>query len=133
MCNVFLNLCRVHTAIGLIAVGMFCTTTFAQTQSQNQADQPRYIPPPPAAEPAQPPADAELMHYDDLPLSIRREFNRPVLSVHVYNTDPDKRYAMVNGFRGREGLPVGQELWIHEIRPDGVLMKIQDQFFLLEP
>ena len=41
----------------------------------------------------------ELPHYDELPVSVRREIPRPKLSVHYYNTDPEKRYALINHYR----------------------------------
>lgn len=108
---------------------LLCTISLAQ----NETEQPRFIPPPPQQAQPEPPDDQHLMRYDDLPLAIRKEFDRPKLSIHFYDDDPEKRYALINGFRGREGLPIGQELWIYRIRPDGVMMRIQDQFFLLEP
>lgn len=77
--------------------------------------------------------EGELPGYDELPLDIRREHDRPHLELHYYDPDPDKRFAMINGFRGSEGLPIGRELWIHEIRPDGVVVRVQDRFFFIRP
>ncbi len=103
--------------------------TLASAQQDGETQ--RFTPPPPATGVYGP--NDQLPSYDELPLEIRRELNRPQLSIHYYHQDPEQRYAMINGFRGREGLPIGQELWIQEIRPDGVVMRVQDQFFLIKP
>lgn len=107
-----------------------CLLASISTAQSGDSDQ-RFIPPP-MPQDIVVPADDELQSYDQLPLEIRRELNRPQLSILSYSDIPDERYAMVNGFRGYEGLPVGRELWIHTIRPDGVVMRVQDQFFLLK-
>lgn len=100
--------------------------------AQNETTQPRFIPPPPARELVVPPVD-ELSSYDELPLSIRQQVPRPEIQLHSYHKDADKRYALINGFRGREGLPIGQELWVHQITPEGVILRIQDEFIFLRP
>lgn len=110
---------------------LFCAVS-ANAYAQAEMPQPRFIPPPPARELVVPPID-QLSSYDELSLSIRQQVPRPDIQLHSYHKDPGQRYVLVNGFRGREGLPVGQELWIHEITPDGVIFRIQDEFIFLRP
>ncbi len=114
----------------LIASLIICSALIAQ-ESSNEADFSFIAPPLPQG--VSIPAYDQLQSYDELSVDIRREVIRPQLSIHFYSDDPEKRYALINGFRGREGLPVGRELWIHEILPDGVVMRIQNQFFLIKP
>lgn len=112
----------------ILAAGLLLCLSQAGAQNDAGTD----FTPPPLPPGVEVPPDDQLQSYDDLPLDIRRELNRPHLSILFYADEPDERYAMINGFRGREGLPVGRELWIHEIRPDGVVMRIENQFFLIE-
>lgn len=100
----------------------------------NQSDTERGSerPPPVGEAAAAPPPSEQLPTYDELPSELRRQVPRPKMSVHRYAEDPKERYALINGFHGREGLPIGRELWIYEIRPKGVVLRIQDRFFFLE-
>ena len=74
----------------------------------------------------------EIPHYDELPVHVRREVPRPKLSVHYYDDDPNKRYALVNHYRAYEGLPIGRELWVYQIVPDGIVIKYVDRYFFVE-
>lgn len=119
----------------VLLVLMYSDNTIAQDgQDHDEPDHDyagEYIPLPPAKKVASPQAD--LPSYDELPLQLRQQYDRPELATLYYHAIPEQRYALVNGFHGREGLPVGRELWIHEIRKDGVVMRIQDRYFLLKP
>lgn len=116
--------------MGLMISLLICSVAITQ-ESSNDAN--FSFTPPPLPQGVNIPSYDQLQSYDDLPVDIRREVIRPQISVHFYSDDPDKRYALINGFRGREGLPIGRELWIHEILPDGVVLRIQNQFFLIKP
>jgi len=91
-----------------------------------------YIDTPPPRTYQQPPPDTEhLPLYDDLPVALRQTYPRPQLNIHYYNEAPEKRYVLINGFRAHEGLPIGQELWVYQILPDGVILQVQDRYFLV--
>jgi hypothetical protein len=115
-------------ALPLMLVCVLAAVALAQDSDAQQNFTPL---PPPRELPV--PDDTDLPSYDELPLAIRREINRPALSVLFYADIPEDRYALINGFHGHEGLPIGRELWIHEIRKDGVILRIQDRYFLLKP
>lgn len=73
-----------------------------------------------------------FLTYDELPVSIRREHPRPRVSIHYYTEEASERYVYINGFSAREGLPIGRELWVHEIRPEGVVLKVQNYYILVK-
>ncbi len=101
--------------------------------AQESVEDPNFsFTPPPLPQGMTVPAYDELPSFDELSVELRREIGRPQLNILSYTEDPATRYALINGFRGREGLPIGRELWIHEILPDGVVLRIQNQFFLIK-
>lgn len=114
-----------RTLTSLMVAGQFM---FVSVHAQEQASSARSVPPDRTISVP----GGELPTYDELPEGLRREHDRPDLEIHSYDPDPAKRFVMINGFRGREGMPIGRELWVHEIRPDGVVMRVQDRFFFIE-
>ena len=49
------------------------------------------------------------------------------VSMHVYSVEPRQRTVIINGFRVREGQPLGQDLALLEIVPDGVVVAFQQK------
>lgn len=86
------------------------------------------LPPPANAEPAPP--------VDDLPtLAILAPSERAALpplklSMHVWNSDPPQRFAIVDGQRLIEGATIGGAV-VAEIRRDGVVLDVNGRRVLL--
>ncbi len=49
------------------------------------------------------------------------------VSFHVHSNDPAKRAVIINGLRAREGQPLGEDLRLEEIVPDGIILEFQGQ------
>ena len=90
---------------------------------------------------AQPPASASTNAAanepaDDVPPvavldpSTRGSLPPMQLSMHVYNTDPARRFAIIDGQRVSEGSQVGSAI-VLEIRRDGVLLDVSGRRVLL--
>lgn len=86
----------------------------------------------PASAPAPAPAPLEaLPHLGWLPAAEREGLPALRLSMHVYDSDPGARFALIDGHRLRQGEAVVEGLTVEEIRPDGVVLSRRGQRFLL--
>ena len=77
-----------------------------------------------------PPIPAEVPARDALPAELRAEIPPFQLEVHRWHADPALRFVKIHSRRVEEGGVVDRELWLREIRPDGVVMQFRDAFFL---
>jgi len=85
------------------------------------------------AETAWAPARSEFVRQWELPLSVRRDLPSLNLSIHVFSTEPESRFVLINGERRVEGDQLGQGAQLVEIRREGALVQFRDYRFLLEP
>lgn len=67
----------------------------------------------------------------ELPLETRQALPNLKVTMHVYNDDPSKRFAIIDGKRINEGGVVGNELDMVEIQRDALLMKFRNERFLM--
>lgn len=67
-----------------------------------------------------PSAVAELPTYQELGRELRERLPRLAMSMHFYNSDPNRRLVRINDQLLREGSWVAKELQIIEITPTGV-------------
>lgn len=96
--------------------------------------------PPPIAAPPQadnPAASASETTPDAARLALMPSAQRQLLpalklSVHVFNPDPARRFAIVDGRRVVDGDALGQGVTLREIRRDGLLLDVNGQPWLLE-
>lgn len=77
-----------------------------------------------------PPLPADIPAWESLPSETRQELAAFRIEVHRWHADPNQRFVMVGGRRVDEGGVLGQELWLREIRPDGVVVQYRKLFFL---
>ena len=49
--------------------------------------------------------------------------------MHVYGADPARRFVVLNDSRLTEGEKTSDEIFVREIRPDGVVLEFQNQRF----
>jgi general secretion pathway protein B len=86
-------------------------------------------PAPPAPSPAEP-AEEPLPPVAVLDPSMRGSLPPMKLSMHVYNADPTRRFAILDGQRVTEGSQIGAAI-VLEIRRDGVVLDVAGKRVLL--
>ena len=85
----------------------------------------------PAGAPAPPGANAGVPLIYELPLGTRQTLPALKMSMHVYSADTARRVVILDGERYQEGATVSGELRIAAITPDGVVLELGGQRFLL--
>ncbi len=70
-----------------------------------------------------------LSDWEDLPLEFRSSLEVQRLDVHVYDTDPQRRFVLINLRKYRAGDSLESGAVIEEILPDGVLLTYQGTRF----
>lgn len=76
-----------------------------------------------------PPLPAEIPAWETLPAEIRQELADFRLGMHRWHADPAQRFVMVEGRRVEEGGVLGRELWLREVRADGVVLQFREYVF----
>jgi hypothetical protein len=76
-----------------------------------------------------PPVPAEVPHWDALPADVRREVSAFNLDMHRWHADPAQAFVLIDGRRVEPDGVAGRELWLREVRQDGVVMQFREQFF----
>jgi general secretion pathway protein B len=84
-------------------------------------------PPTPSAEPAA--VRSNIPEWDDLSLDFRSSFSMPHMDVHVYDTDPQRRFILVDLQKYREGDRLPNGAVIEKILPDGIQLSFQGTRF----
>lgn len=85
----------------------------------------------PAPEPAPEPALESLPTLAWFTAAERDGLPPLRLSMHVYDANPQARFALIDGHRLRQGDAVTDGLQLAEIRPDGVVLDWRGRRFLL--
>jgi len=85
----------------------------------------------PAGAPAPPGASAGVPLIYELPLGTRQTLPTLRMSMHVYSADAARRVVILDGERYQEGATVSGELRVAAITPDGVVLELGGQRFLL--
>ncbi len=91
------------------------------------------VPPQPAPIAARPGAgagDETVTPLHALPFSVRRNLPEIAITMHVYNPDPEQRFALINGTRARDGQPLEGGLEVIAIRADGIVLRYDGTEFL---
>lgn len=78
---------------------------------------------------AQPPVPEKVPTLDELPPALRAQL--PTLRVDMYrwHADAGERFLIVGGRRIAEGGVAGKELWLRQIRADGLVLQFRDTWF----
>jgi general secretion pathway protein B len=71
----------------------------------------------------------ELPDWQELPTELRQQMTAFRLEMHRWHEDPSQRFVLINGRRIEEDGVVGQELWVREIRAEGVVMQFRNLRF----
>jgi general secretion pathway protein B len=94
---------------------------------QDQANPPPDAPPPAEAAPeASPPATADRQ-LQEMPENFRAGFPVFNVDVHAYNSDPQRRFVLINGKHYREGDTLAEGPRIAAIVPEGIVFDWQGQ------
>lgn len=89
--------------------------------------------PAPAAQAATPPPAkpaSGLPYWDELPLEFRSGFTVPRIDVHVYDTDPQRRFILVDLKKYREGDRLASGAQLEKITPEGLQLSFRGKQFI---
>jgi general secretion pathway protein B len=118
------------------------TVTRAEQPLEAEApvhESPAPVPAPAARQPApavqaatSPPVEsaAGLPYWDDLSLEFRSGFKAPRIDVHVYDTNPQRRFILVDLKKYREGDNLASGALLEKIRPEGVQLSFRGKQFI---
>ena len=71
-----------------------------------------------------------LPDWDELPLEFRSGFDAPHMDVHVYDTNPQRRFILVNLRKYREGDRLESGAVLEKINLEGIQLSYQGKQFL---
>lgn len=78
---------------------------------------------------AMPAVPAVVPPWDELTAAQRAEIPRLKIGMHRWHREPGERFVLIGGRRVGEGEVAGQDFWLREIRPDGIVLQFRDTFF----
>jgi len=64
-----------------------------------------------------------------LPKDARARLPEFVMSAHIYDKEPSKRFVLINGLKTREGEESREEITVEEILPDGAVLRFDGNRF----
>lgn len=64
-----------------------------------------------------------------LPRDVRKRLPEFVLSAHIYDEDPSKRFVLINGLKIQEGEESREEIGVEQILPEGVVLNFDGHRF----
>ncbi len=82
--------------------------------------------------PASRPDPSAVRPLKEMPPNFRAEFPRLILDIHVYDDNPLRRFALINGKKYRETDTLLDGPRVAEIRPEGVVLEHRGSKVLLE-
>lgn len=64
-----------------------------------------------------------------LPKDVRKRLPEYIMSAHIYDKEPSKRFVLINGLKTREGEESREDITVVEIRPDGAVLSFEGNRF----
>ena len=64
-----------------------------------------------------------------LPKELRERLPQFIMSAHIYDKEPSKRFVLINGLKTREGEESREEITVVEILPDGAVLSFDGNRF----
>lgn len=64
-----------------------------------------------------------------LPKDVRKRLPEFVMSAHIYDKEPAKRFVLINGLKTREGEESREEITVEEILSDGAVLRFDGNRF----
>lgn len=77
-----------------------------------------------------PPVPEHPPEFDALPPALRQQIPPIRIQGHRWHADPALRFVQIGGRRVTEDGVAGQELWLRQIRADGVVMQFRDTLYI---
>ncbi len=103
-----------------------------QTPNNNAAAQSPPLYQNPVDAPKWEPLPVGIVNYEDLPSGLRQRIPSIQLSAHIHSDlRPQARKVIINGVALRERQRLSDNLSVHQINSDGVIMDYQGTLFLL--
>jgi general secretion pathway protein B len=69
------------------------------------------------------------LNWRRLPKRARDRMPEFVMSAHIYDKEPGKRFVLINGLKTREGEESREEIAVEEILPDGAILRYDGNRF----
>ena len=73
--------------------------------------------------------DPGPLRYEQLSNELRAKIPPVRLSAHVYDPDPQRRFARINKKKVREGEEIAPGLWLETVTEDGIVLRYDDTRF----
>lgn len=64
-----------------------------------------------------------------LPRDVRARLPELLMSAHIYDKDPSKRFVLINGLKTREGEESREAITVEQILPDGAILSFEGHRF----
>jgi general secretion pathway protein B len=64
-----------------------------------------------------------------LPKKVRERLPEFIMSAHIYDQDPAKRFVLINGLKTREGEETREDITVEQILPDGAVLSFEGNRF----
>ncbi len=75
------------------------------------------------------PAETSIAALSELPVSVQQSIPPINIEGHIYDDNPAGRMVIINGVIRREKQPIGQNMRLEEITPNGVILSYQGHIF----
>jgi general secretion pathway protein B len=73
-----------------------------------------------------------LPSFRELPAALQKQIPDHAVSVHVYSKHPAQRFVIMQSTRMQEGDSTEEGLILEQIRPNGMVLKFEQQRFFKE-
>jgi general secretion pathway protein B len=60
---------------------------------------------------------------------VRKRLPEFIMSAHIYDEEPSKRFVLINGLKTREGEESREEITVKQILPDGAVLSFEGHEF----
>ncbi len=75
------------------------------------------------------PAETNIAALSELPVSVQQSMPHINIEGHIYDDNPAGRMVIINGVIRKEKQPIGQNMRLEEITPNGVILSYQGYVF----
>lgn len=78
-----------------------------------------------------PPVPEQVPPRDALPPELRAQLLPIAVETHRWHAEESRRFVILKGRRIEVDGVVDRDLWLREIRPDGVVLQFREHFYFL--
>lgn len=113
---------------GLPPAALLLVLAFGAAMDADAQDTPEMLA---AMRAAMKPLPGTIPAWDELPADVRAQVPVLEIGMHRWHADPAERFVLIGGRRVNEGDVAGQQLWLREIRREGIVLQFGDHFYFL--